>query len=422
MTSLYLTVDSAIWYIICCVSLTLLAGSISILIRIFLDSRKLSARVFAFINTLFAFLVFVILMDCSRYVSPVEDRPFSSFQAMLFDLPWYFYAGVEVVNGVLLLICFRDNVRYRKEYLTGDAVIDAINLLPEGISISDMSGSVRLANLKMNDLCKALTGENYIDAKRFWNYVADEGKEQGGTYLLRTPDDRVWIFEKDRLESDGNDLEQITATDVTERFKIIDELEAKKEHLEDIQKRMKAVTDLSGDMFVAQEEADARAALHNQLGQVLLMGRYYIEHKESTDPEMVYLATKQMNQFLLGESGTPYRGEEEELALAVNMAGSIGVKVVIEGEAPKNSKIRKILADAVTECAANTVKHAEGDTVNIDISKDSKTVIVITNNGKPPKGAVTESGGLLSLRKSVEEEGGSMRIESNGAFRLIMEF
>jgi len=137
---------------------------------------------------------------------------------------------------------------------------------------------------------------------------------------------------------------------------------------------------------------------------------------------MVYLATKQMNQFLLGESVKPYSGEEEELVLAVNMAGSIGVKVVIEGEEPKNSKIRKILASAVTECAANTVKHAEGDTVNIDISKDSKTVIVITNNGKPPKGAVTESGGLLSLRKSVEEKGGSMRIESNGAFRLIMEF
>ena len=185
---------------------------------------------------------------------------------------------------------------------------------------------------------------------------------------------------------------------------------------------MKAVTDLSGDMFVAQEEADARAALHNQLGQVLLMGRYYIEHKDSTDPEMVYLATRQMNQFLLGESVKPYSGEEEELALAVNMAGSIGVKVVIEGEAPKNSKIRKILAGAVTECAANTVKHAEGDTVNIDISKDSKTVIVITNNGKPPKDAVTESGGLLSLRKSVEEEGGSMRIESDGAFRLILGF
>lgn len=422
MTSLYLTADSVIWYIICCVSLTLLTGSFSILIRIFFDTRKLSARIFALINTLFAFLVFVILMDCSRYVSPFETRPYSSFQSMLFGLPWCFYAGVEVVNGVLLLICFRDNSNYRKEYLTDDAVIDAINLLPEGISISDMSGSVRLANLKMNDLCKILTGENYIDAKRFWNHVTDKGKEQGGTYLLRTPDDRVWIFEKDRLESDGNDLEQITATDVTERFKIIDELEAKKEHLEDIQKRMKAVTDLSGDMFVAQEEADARAALHNQLGQVLLMGRYYIEHKDSTDPEMVYLATRQMNQFLLGESGTPYRGEEEELALAVNMAGSIGVKVVIKGEEPKNSKIRKILADAVTECAANTVKHAEGDTVNIDISNDSKTVIVITNNGKPPKGAVTESGGLLSLRKSVEEEGGSMRIESDGAFRLIMEF
>ena len=178
---------------------------------------------------------------------------------------------------------------------------------------------------------------------------------------------------------------------------------------------MKAVTELSGDMFVAQEEADARAALHNQLGQVLLMGRHYINHQDTTDPKLVYLATRQMNQFLLGESEEPYNGEEDELALAVSMAGSIGIKIEISGEEPKDKDLRKILAQAITECAANTVKHAEGDTVWVEINGRD---ITITNNGKPPKGRITESGGLLSLRRNIEAAGGVMKVTSEPEFRL----
>ena len=338
-------------------------------------------------------------------------------QCLFFELPWIFYAGFEIVSGVLLLICSRDNMKYRKEYLTRDAMIEAVNLLPEGISISGMDGSVRLANLRMNDLCKSMTGELYTDAGRFWSYIEQEGKEQGGRFLIHTKDNKVWLFEKDVIEVGEYDYEQITASDVTERYKIIDELEAKNEHLQDIQRRMKAVTDLSGDMFVAQEEADARAALHNQLGQVLLMGRHYINHRDTTDPNMVYMATVQMNRFLLGESEEPYSGEEDEMDMAVAMANSIGVCVEMNGEAPVDKLLRKILATVVTECAANTVKHAEGDKITVEVSENS---VSVTNNGKPPKGKITESGGLLSLRRNVENEGGEMFLEYDPVFRLTI--
>ena len=100
------------------------------------------------------------------------------------------------------------------------------------------------------------------------------------------------------------------------------------------------------------------------------------------------------------------------------MANSIGVRVDVTGEYPKMPAVRKLLAQAITECAANTVKHAEGDTVSVDISDDE---IALTNNGRAPKRKITESGGLLSLRRNIEDAGGEMVLESEPRFRLVMK-
>ena len=130
-----------------------------------------------------------------------------------------------------------------------------------------------------------------------------------------------------------------------------------------------------------------------------------------------------MNQFLLGEAKEPYKGDEDALARSVSMAKSIGVRVEFNGAEPKREDIRNILSQAITECAANTIKHAEGDLVTVDIKEDgSSTVITITNNGKPPKGAITESGGLLSLRRNVEAIGGAMETGAESGFILKLRF
>ena len=186
---------------------------------------------------------------------------------------------------------------------------------------------------------------------------------------------------------------------------------------------MREAADLSAEMFVKQEEATARTALHNELGQVLLMGRHYIDHPGSTDPAMVALMTKQMNGFLLGESRAPESETEDDLGLAVDLAGSIGVTVEYQGEAPKEPPVRSLLAAAIRECAVNSVKHAEGDRLFVRISESGEGVrITVTNNGKPPKEPIAESGGLLSLRRSVEAAGGQMLVESLPAFSLTLLF
>ena len=50
------------------------------------------------------------------------------------------------------------------------------------------------------------------------------------------------------------------------------------------------------------------------------------------------------------------------------------------------------------------------------------TLITVRNNGKPPKGPILESGGLLSLRRIVEEAGGEMTVTSEPEFLLRSHF
>ncbi len=422
MRSLSSIADSWTWYILCICALVLFVGAFAALFRSIKDKRKKLPVLIGLFNLLLIACLNVILLDCGHALRPANTHYYSPFQRAMFDAPYFAYILIEMFSCIAMLASGFESSKYRSGNITDDSVQQSLDALPEGIVVYGNDGTVRLANLKINEVCRAVMGKALTDANKFWDCIEKDGKEQNGKYLFRITSDKVWLLEKESMLVNDDQYYQIISTDVTERYKIIDELEAKNEHLQDVQRRMKDVSDLSGDMFVAQEEANARAALHNQLGQVLLMGRHYINHQDVTDSKIVYAATTQMNRFLLGEAKEPYRGDEDVLSQAVSMANSIGVSVDIRGKEPGNENIRKILSQTVTECAANTIKHAEGDTVTMAISSEgAKTIITVTNNGKTPKGEIRESGGLLSLRRNVEAIGGVMVIEYTPEFKLTIK-
>ena len=420
MSAMYLTKNSGIWYLITMTSLLLVIGGLITLITGVL-ARRSKGRIFLKgIGVFFSFSLFMILMDCARfaYLSAPDPR-YQPFQLDLFELPWELYAGVEAVLLLFLILLILDDQRYRSSHLTPDAIRETVDLLPEGLCISAPDGTILLSNLQMNAICRTMTGSVLSDAARFRQAIETNAEKQNEETLIRTSEGKTWRFSQEQLTEEESQYDLMTAMEVTAQYKIIEELREKNERLKDIQQRMKAVSDLSGDMFVAQEEMDARVALHNQLGQVLLMGRHYLAHPENTDVGRIYLATSQMNSFLLGEVQRPGDEIEDEMELALSLAGSIGVSVKITGEPPLDHGSRKLLADAIRECAANAVKHAGGDMVFVEI--DGRTAI-LSNNGSSPKGPITESGGLLTLRQRTEAAGGTMAVQSQPAFSLMIRF
>ena len=423
MKAVWLTKSSFIWYAVTLGSLFLVAGSLIALIRGILARRSRRILLAAGLNLLAGFLLFLVLMDCARFTYLTEPDPrYRTFQTALFGLPWGLYAVLEVLSAAILFLLLRDDRRYRRNHLTPDAIRETVNLLPEGICISAPDGTVLLSNLQMDGLYRSLTGGTLSDAVRFREHLEENGEKQGDEILAHTEEGTVWRFAGKRMTGNGAEYDQLTASDVTAPYRIMEELRDKNEHLQELQRRMKEVSDLSGDMFIAQEEAAARTALHNQLGQVLLMGRHTLEHPDSTDAELVRMATLEMNRFLLREAEAPSESRTDRLQQALAMAKSIGVQTEILGSLPENPAYRALLAQAVQECAANAVKHAEGDRLVLRPEENEKEWIVrITNNGRPPKEPVTESGGLLSLRRHTEAAGGAMTVESSPAFALVLQ-
>ena len=434
-------------------SLVLAIGGTAALLFSLRERR--SARQAACAHALACFALFVFLLNSYDIVCfPQTEGASIDGTAFPYSLPWPVFAALEALSASVLAFSFRNFRSYRAGTVTPDTIHRAVDLLPEGICVSSQDGTALLSNLTMDRLCRELTGGRLSDVRTLLSRREAEGEDQGGKRLMRTPGGEVWLFSSGTITEDGAEYGRTSAVNVTERYRITEELRAKNARLLDIRRRMKEASELSAEMFVKQEEASARIALHNELGQVLLMGRHYIEHPESADASAVAMITSQMNRFLLGENrdaaqdGIPGSGRtdgsagaeheacksaEDELREAVRMAGSIGVSVEISGLDPVTGYVcghpvdreaLSILSEAIRECAANAVKHAGADSISAVLRPEGADGFeaTITNSGRPPEGPIDESGGLLSLRRRVEAAGGTMSVQSSPAFSLTMTF
>ena len=423
MSSYFSILDTTGALLLLIAALILLMGQTLVLMLFLPEKQNWRHTAAAGLHLLIGFLVFVNMLDSYGIVNDDSFPRRSIIYPFLFFLPWLFYVMAEVLSAGILTFQLLAYTRYRKNTVTSGAIRQTVDLLPEGICISAPDGTVRLSNLTMDALCRELTGERPADVHRLRARLEADGEDQSGKRLIRTSRGEVWLFSKGAITVDGKAYDRTSAVNVTERYHITEELRKKNVHLKEIQRRMKEAAQLSSEMFVKQEAAAARAALHNELGQVLLMGRRYIEHPESTDAATVALMTRQMNRFLLGESEAPEPDAGDEISRAVDMAGSIGVSVDMMGEPPAQDVPRSILAAAIRECAANAVKHAGGDRIFVQVVKTAAgTELTVANNGRPPKGPIAESGGLLSLRRRVEAAGGRMLVQSAPAFSLTLSF
>ena len=173
---------------------------------------------------------------------------------------------------------------------------------------------------------------------------------------------------------------------------------------------------------VLREETllQTRVRVHDELGELLLLCRQYLDHPDGADGQELLDRMRKTNQDLLNQMEE--NSAEDELNTALIQAKGIGVAVRIEGTVPNDPRIRRILSHAVRECAANTVRHAGGDRLEVLLlQKNSQLRAELQNNGRAPEKPLTEHGGLKSLRQMTEAFGGSMKIEYTPVFRVILE-
>ena len=316
----------------------------------------------------------------------------------------------------------------------------AIDSYPGGICFSTLDGRVILVNEKMNQLILELAGHTILNAKAAWEELAnfasngkaeklnqswlpkDPDNENGSTHqqlFFRFSDSSVWRFELRFLDSN---TVQIEAAEITELYRLSEELYENTIRLQDMQKRQKALLDSIVEVNLNKEILAAKMHIHDELGHCLLATTKAIT--EDSLAENADVLRENWNSAIRDFSNIPTVWTVPDSTLQselLQVAELIGCKVVFLGELPTQRKTLQLLYAAIREALTNAVRHADATELMVKIEQDEKNYhIEISDNGGVTVSKITEGNGLSALRQRLEQEGASLKVLCDNGVSLIV--
>jgi hypothetical protein len=314
----------------------------------------------------------------------------------------------------------------------------AIDSYPGGICFSALDGRVILVNEKMNHLVLELTGHTILNAKVAWEELANfagNGKAERLTqsWLPKEPDhdsthqqlffrfcdSSVWRFELKFLDSN---TVQIEAAEITELYRLSEELYENTTRLQEMQKRQKALLHSIVEVNLNKEILAAKMHIHDELGHCLLATARAIAEGSLAENADTLRESWSSTIFDFSNIPTvwtvPASSLQSEL---MQVAELIGCKVVFLGEQPKSRKALQLLYAAVREALTNAVRHADATELTVKIIQDEKRYhIEISDNGGVAVSNITEGSGLRALRQRLEQEGASLTVLCGSRVSLVV--
>ena len=319
---------------------------------------------------------------------------------------------------------------WNKNNLSPVSVKESADTLPAGICFYEQSGLVRLINTEMNRLCVLATGSALLNGESFWKSVS-QGETKGSCLPLKTGekpivkynDGKVVSFKRYSHIADGRTIYEIVAADVTEKYRLTDELEEKQAELRQINKRLIVYGENVTELIREKELLAAKIRIHDDMGKLLLATKRRLTGAIDEAGRKQLVRFWQAEIAALKSTRKTIGNEKDNFEVIHGAAKLVGVNIEFFGEQPKSGGVHeKILIHAMHECLTNTVSHANGKTMSVTAEdKGGRYVITVTNDGEKPKGEITEGGGLSGLRSLVERENGRMTVHSAPRFELIIE-
>ena len=345
--------------------------------------------------------------------------------ARLYGFPVEAEAILIAVLSIYTFYLFNLTWKSYQNSISRSSIKESIDNLPPGLRFSAPNGRILLANRRMEMLCRTITGADFQDAEMFWDYLTQEKNFKGTKRIssgdapsFQLKDGTVWTFRQKVLQVNGNKILQLTAVDTTQLYGLSSELQENNKKLKEMNGRLKQYSENIDEYVRNKEILEAKMRIHNEMGQALLSSRSYLLQESSVLQEADIL--KQWNYvvaLLKKESET--KNPKNSWSYFVDAADAAGVKILMDGDIPKNEDVAKLIVSAATEALTNAVRHGGADELYVKLAKENgKIRITFTNNGQNPIGPVQEGGGLESLRLRLEEAGGSMTIETEPRFAL----
>ena len=387
-------------------------------------SRKRKAEVMA-VNFLLLIASYGILTDLlSDYLAIWEGKNRLLHIAARWPVGFLFFL-ILADNGYLIRRIRNEDEKYKKD-LSVYSIKQTLDHLKCGICFCDDIGQIVLCNEKMYQLGYMLTGENLqsylllkeaLEAKQYSNGISKVGKKKNLYYF---PNGTVWDFRQEKLEDPSlQGYIQVLALDVTNLYFNSEKIQKSNEELIRLNKEIRKMYECIDDQIREEETRAMKIRIHDSFGRSLLAVRQLLE--EEAEPEKMKGQLKTIRQTAQILLGNMEEVQDENKESITEKAEKLGITVFVTGSMPEEEYQKLLIDQAIMECMTNCARHAGGTRVFVKITNNKVLCKVqITNNGKKPAEGSQEGGGLTSLRKTVEREGGNMQVIFSPEFELIL--
>lgn len=337
--------------------------------------------------------------------------------------PFYFTSAL-----VFLILrstqIFVTTVAYINSDISALSVINAINSLDTGILFAKNNGQTLLSNYKIKSLMMTITGKVFRDANNFYKALESDEYEDlytksevDGNVVYLLADDTAWMFARSNITIKKKNYKHISATNISNMWKMTEKLQNQKEILEIKSDQLK--TTISNLYLISQtkELEKAKIRTHNLLGQRLSVLLRMIQNDDKLDYKLLMQLSDGLIEQLKEENSeiTP----KEELENIFNIFAAIGVEIHFTGILPKNDQESKLFIDIIREGCTNAVRHGLATEIKINstLINDSYN-LKITNEGYTVKNPIIPGGGIKAINKKLTDLGGNLEIESYPLFML----
>lgn len=336
----------------------------------------------------------------------------------LCGLPWILVAVLLILAAVHLSVAIPIERRRLFERITPDSIREATNDITMGICFADPAGRIILCNETMRELSYMMISSypQMIGELDTVLFPPGPDGERPSSGIFFFPSGNVRQFNSSRIAVSGEEgWRQITAQDITELYRVREQLESENRRLAETNRRLRAMYDRMTDDIREKESLEMKVRVHDTMGRSLITIQDIMENPDEADKKLAELKEAVS---ILSDSQAPPDGD---IADEMKNCEKLGVRLILNGYLPKDPGLERIVISAIRECATNCVRHAHGTYIAVDIQERHGIYsVTITNDGEKPKGKITEGSGLSSLRRRIEASGGEMLTAYSPRFALLL--
>ncbi len=405
--------------------ISVISLSISVFVGVLTKRFKVIVLVLSFLLVV-EIIDLMILTELMNNLSPKYNFELSKMAVAMEKIPYYFHVVFSLICIAFAFISIKNEYEYTKNSISHFSIKEAIEKLPTGIAFMSKTEELSFSNTIMHDLSKELFKRDLKSAKDFWNDILALQNTQkcvikGSEPSFMLSNGQVWKISKTLCVYKGEEYYQIKADNITDVYAITQQSQKLNEKLNKKKQKITSLIAQSVENAKRQVALDMKVNFHDSFGNLLILAKKTL--KENKDEAKSKVLTDYYSNLskIINEIST-----NERNGLSLNeiksLACELEINLIIKGKIPTQDKYETIILFCINEVLKNTYRHAQADTINVEIKTlENKIILKLNNNDKSAPKHIKEKGGLLSLRQKIEDLGGDMNIYTKNGVCITVE-